>query len=413
MKRAETASLLARATVPWGCWEPEGTLELPFPPRFSVQVNGMRDGRPLSAEAAEEAVRRPVDSKPLHELAAGARSAVIAVDDITRPTPARAVLPLILSELESIPSENIKILVALGAHRPMVRLELERKIGAAILNEFDVEQHHPYENLIDLGRSSRGTPIRLNRSYCEADLKVGIGCVLPHPYMGFGGGAKLVVPGLAGIETLQANHQPAVTGISGGLANAEVDARRDVEEIALNSGLNFSCNVVINSHREIAGLYCGHPVSAHRAAVGCATEIYATVAPGAPYDVVCLNAYPKDGELLQVGNALNCYRTSSRPLLTREGTLVITACCQLGRGYHSLHGPGMRLHRDPTAKPYLDGREIVFFSPHVNERDFRVSFAPEYRLFTSWEHLCSYLDAKHGGPVSVGVFPTAPLQLLS
>ncbi len=56
---------------------------------------------------------------------------------------------------------------------------------------------------------------------------------MPHPYMGFGGGAKLVVPGLAGIETLQANHQPAVTGISGGLANPDVDARRDVEEIAL------------------------------------------------------------------------------------------------------------------------------------------------------------------------------------
>ena len=222
-----------------------------------------------------------------------------------------------------------------------------------------------------------------------------------------------MVPGLAGIDTLQANHQPAVTGISGGLANPDVDARRDVEEIALKAGLDFSCNVVVNSRREIAGLFCGHPVSAHRAAARFATDIYATAAPGAPYDVVCLNAYPKDGELLQVGNALNCYRTSSAPLLKRDGTLVITACCQLGRGYHSLHGPGMRLHRAPTAKPYLDGREVVFFSPHLNERDFRVSFAPEYRLFTSWEALGAYLDAKHHDPVSIGVFPTAPLQILS
>jgi nickel-dependent lactate racemase len=413
VKRAETALRLAPATVPWGCWDPEETLELPFPARFSLQVNGMRDGRALSAAATAEAVRLPLDSKPLHQLAAGARTAVIAVDDITRPTPAQTVLPLILSELESIPSDNIKVLVALGAHRPMVRVELEKKLGAAILDEFDVEQHHPYENLIDLGTSSRGTPIRLNRSYCEADLRISVGAVMPHPYMGFGGGAKLVVPGLAGIETLQANHQPAVTGISGGLANPDVDARRDVEEIALKAGLDFSCNVVINSHREIAGLFCGHPVSAHRTAVRFATDVYATEAPGAPYDVVCLNAYPKDGEILQVGNALNCYRTSSRPLLKREGTLVITACCQLGRGYHSLHGPGMRLHREPTAKPYLDGREVLFFSPHVNERDFRVSFAPEYRLYTSWEHLSSYLDAKHGDAASVGVFPTAPLQILS
>jgi nickel-dependent lactate racemase len=290
---------------------------------------------------------------------------------------------------------------------------MEQKLGADALQLFDIEQHHPYENLLDLGRSSRGTPVRLNRSFCEADLKIALGGVLPHPYMGFGGGAKLVVPGLAGIETLQANHQPAVTGISGGLANPDVDARRDVEEIALKAGLNFTCNVVVNSRREIAGLFCGHPVSAHRAAASFARDIYATPVPDAPYDLVCLNAYPKDGELLQVGNALNCYRTSRAPLLKPDGTLVITACCQSGRGYHSLHGPGMRLHRAPVPKPYLEGREIALFSPNLNERDFRVSFAPEYRLFTSWNALTSHLESKHPGAVSTGVFPTAPLQIVN
>ena len=93
--------------------------------------------------------------------------------------------------------------------------------------------------------------------------------------------------------------------------------------------------------------------------------------------------------------------------------MVITACCQLGRGYHSLHGRGMRLHREPSPKGYLAGREVVVFSPYLSDRDFRVSFAPEYRLFTSWEALVSYLEAKHGGRVSVAVFPAAPLQILS
>ena len=398
-------------TVPWGCWDPDTTLELSFPRRFMIQVNGMRDGRQLSVSTLASAVREPLDSKPLRELAAAARTVAIAVDDITRPTPTAEILPILLSELDGIAPENIKILVALGAHRPMVRAELERKLGAAIVDAFDIEQHHPYENLVDLGRSSRGTPIFLNRSFCEADLKIALGGVMPHPYMGFGGGAKLVVPGLAGIDTLQANHQPAVTGISGGLGNPDVDARRDVEEIALKAGLAFSCNVVVNSRRQVAGLVSGHPVSAHRAAARLATELYATTVQGAPYDVVCLNAYPKDGELLQVGNALNCYRSSRQPLLKPGGTLVITACCQLGRGYHSLHGPGMRLHRTPTVKPFLEGREVVVFSPHLNDRDFRVSFAAEYRLFTTWAALSAHLEAKHHGSVSVGVFPTAPLQI--
>jgi nickel-dependent lactate racemase len=401
------------ARVPWGCWAPETTLALPFPEHFLVQVNHMRDARPLADAAVAGAVHSPIDAQPLRTLARGARTAVIAIDDITRPTPTAAVLPLVLSELDAIAAENIRILIALGAHRPLVRRELEQKLGAAVLDTYDVEQHHPYENLVDLGKSSRGTPIRLNRSFCEADLKLAIGGVLPHPYMGFGGGAKIVVPGLAGIETLQANHQPAVTGISGGLGDPDVDARRDVEEIALKAGLSFSCNLVVNASRETAGLFCGHPVSAHRAAAAFARQIYRTSAPGAPYDVICLNAYPKDGELLQVGNAFNCYRTSAGPLLKENGTLVVTACCESGRGYHSLHGRGMRLHRAPAVKAYLQGRDVVLFSPHVNERDFRVSFAPEYRLFTMWEQLTSYLAGKHSGQATVGIFPTAPLQILS
>jgi hypothetical protein len=73
----------------------------------------------------------------------------------------------------------------------------------------------------------------------------------------------------------------------------------------------------------------------------------------------------------------------------------------------------MRLHRTPGVKPLLEGREVVVFSPHLNDRDFHVSFAAEYRLFTSWPSLSAHLQAKHPGAVSVGVFPTAPLQILS
>lgn len=409
----EVESALQQALVPWGCWSAEPDLALTFPANFSVRVNAIQDAPACTPAALKDAVNAPIGTKPLRDLAAGARTAVIAVEDITRPTPLSAVLSLMLAEIETaVDADNIKILIALGAHRPMVRSEIEQKIGAAVLDRFDVEQHHPYENLTHFGQSSRGTPIWLNQTFCRADLKVGLGSVMPHPYMGFGGGAKLVVPGLAGIDTLQANHQPAVTGISGGLGNPDVDARREVEEIAVAAGLAFVCNAVVNSRREIAGLFAGDVVAAHRAAARFARTTYTTACTAAPYDVVVLNAYPKDGELLQVGNAFNCYRTSSRQLLKDGGTLVVTASCHLGRGHHSLHGRGMRLYASPAAKRYLDGREVLFFSPHLNERDARVSFAPEYQFFRAWDELTSYLAAKHRGPASVAVFPTAPLQIL-
>ena len=270
-----TAVGSATAEVPWNCWYGDTRLPLAFPEGFRVDVLKMRDAAAMSPEGVAAAVQNPVGPS-LRELAGAARSAVIAVDDISRPTPAELVLPAVLGELSDIADAQVRIVVALGAHRPLVRQELQWKLGAAVLERYSVEQHHPYENLVDLGRSTRGTPIRLNRTFCEADLKIAIGGVMPHPYMGFGGGAKIVLPGLAGIETLQANHQPAVSGISGGLCNPDVDARRDIEEIALGAGLAFSCNAVVGASRQLAGLFCGHPVAAHRAAVAFARQTYAT-----------------------------------------------------------------------------------------------------------------------------------------
>jgi nickel-dependent lactate racemase len=399
------------AAVPWGCWYGDTLFDLEFPSHFSVDVLEMRDAPGLTGAAIRAAVERPIGGPRLWDMAAGARSAVIAVDDISRPTPVAAILPAVLDELTAIPPERITILVALGAHRPMIREELLRKLGAEILREYDVQQHHPYENLVDRGRSSRGTPIRLNRTFCEADLRVGVSGVVPHPYMGFGGGAKIVVPGLAGIETLQANHQPAVTGITGGLCDPEVEARKDIEEIALNAGLAFSCNAVVNSRRDIAGLFCGHPIAAHRQAARFCREVYRTDVASSPYDVLCLNSYPKDTELLQAGNAMNVFRSAPGPLVAPNGTVVITTCCSTGRGYHSLHGQDMRLYRAPGVKSFLEGREVVVFSPNLNRRDFEVSFAKEYKFFDAWPALATYLDRKHHGAVSVGVFPHAPLQI--
>jgi nickel-dependent lactate racemase len=407
-----TTTARLTAAVPWGCWYGDARLELDFPHGYDVQVNDIQEPPVLSAAQIREAIAAPIDSPTLGELAAGAGSAVIAVDDISRPTPVADVLPTLLQAISSIPEQSVTILVALGAHRPLVRDELEKKLGAEILGRCNVEQHHPYENLVELGRSKRGTPVRLNRTFHEADVKITVGGVLPHPYMGYGGGAKIIVPGLAGIETLQANHQPAVTGITGGLCNAEAEARHDIEDIALAAGLKFSCNAIVNARREIAGLYCGHPVTAHRAAARFCREIYATTAPGAPYDVVVLNAYPKDTELLQAGNTLNCYRSSTRPLAKPGGTIVITAACSTGRGYHSLHGKDMRLYRSPGAKPFLEGREVVLFSPNLNRRDFEVSFWSQYRFARSWSEVVDYLAIKHGNRASVGVFPLAPLQIL-
>jgi nickel-dependent lactate racemase len=264
-----------------------------------------------------------------------------------------------------------------------------------------------------MGRSGRGIPISVNRTFAESDLKIAVGSVVPHPYAGFGGGAKIVLPGVSGIDTLEANHRPAVTGVHGGLNDVETNtARHEMEEIALRVGLEAIVNVVTDDRRRTVGVFAGHPVAAHRAAVALARTVYATPAPAPGADAVVLNAYPKDTELLQVGNCFNVLRSAPGMPVRPGGVVVVTAACSTGRGTHALHGPGGRLYRKPVERAYLDGRPVVVHLPALNEHDARVSFWDGYPFERTWSGVTRRLAALGGGGGRAVVFPCAPLQIL-
>jgi nickel-dependent lactate racemase len=361
------------------------------------------------------ALREPVEAVPLAELARGRRDACVVVEDITRPARLAEILPGVIDELlrGGIANDRIRILVGVGGHAPLDRPHLVRKLGAPIVAAHDVWNHTPYENLVDLGTSARGIPIRVNRLFHEADLKIAVGSVVPHPYAGFGGGAKIVLPGVSGIETLEANHRPAVTGVHGGLNDVEHNtARHEMEEIALRAGLEAVVNVVTDDRRRTLGVFYGHPVHAHRAAVALARDAYRTRGPVEPADIVILNAYPKDAELLQVGNAFNVLRGKAPMPVRPGGTVVVTAACPLGRGHHALHGPAMRLYRKPVERTYLEGRPVIFHAPSLNAHDARISFWDGYPFERTWRGVVLRLLALHGPKARVVVFPCAPLQLL-
>lgn len=401
--------------LPWGAGFGDRERKLAVPSGWRVRVLRPKGARPAPKGAATRALAEPIGALPLRELAHGRRDACVVVEDGTRPARLDEILPAVLAAIHAggVPPERTRILVGSGAHAPMERPDLLRKLGRAILSRYDVANHHPYENLVDLGTSRRGIPIRIDRLFHEADLKIAVGSVLPHPYAGFGGGAKIVLPGVSGIETLEANHRPAVTGVSGGLGNIETNtAREEMEEIALRVGLEAIVNVVTDERRRTAGVFYGHPVAAHRAAVALARKVYATPAPSRPADVVVLNAYPKDGELLQVGNAFNVLRSTSAMPVRPGGVVVVTAACPRGRGWHSLHGPGGRLYRKPVEREWLEGRPVVFHSPNLNDADARVSFWEGYPFEPTWAGAVRRVRALAGDQPRVAVFPCAPLQLL-
>lgn len=409
----------AKVHLRWKAWYGDEELTLNFPLGWRIQVAQMHDAPSAGEAEIEKAFSNPVGSAPVEELASGKKSVAIAVDDLTRPTPAHQLLPPLLKRLKlaGIADRDVTIIAAVGAHRPMTRPDFVKKCGKWVVNTFFACNHNPYDSLLCIGRTGRG-PITVNRIFAEADIKIGVGTVCPHGEAGFSGGAKIVLPGVAGIESLECNHRPTVEANGDKtalLGNVEAnETRQDMEEFAAKVGLDFIVNVVINSRRDIADVFTGHPVLAHRAAVTRARQVYATELPEMSFDAVVVNAYPKDTELLQATNALNVL--VEREILKPGGTIVLVAACSEGRGYHALYDFGMRLyspvHKLPKYKKLFRVYNFVIFSNGVRRPDLRGLFPNEIVLTSSWQEVLGKIRFKKVS-TSVLVFPCASIQLPS
>jgi nickel-dependent lactate racemase len=403
--------------IPWGAWYAETELELGFPAEWEVRVAAMADAPDIGDAAIEAAFAAPIGTPTIRELAHGKRTVVVTADDLTRPTRAARLVPVILRELEAagVAREAVTFVMSFGAHRPMTRDDLAKKLGARVVDEYRVYNHHPYENLVDLGTTSRGTPLLVNRTYHEAELKICTSFITPHPIAGFGGGAKAVLPGVSGIETLQANHTPAMIGRIGGIAFVEGNEHRaDLEEAARMAGLDVSVNAVGTSRGGTAGVFVGHYVAAHRAAVALARRVYATPVPPGPWDVGVFNAYPKDTEFIQATNALNVWADRDEALVRPGGTIVLATAGSEGRGFHSLADTFMRLGGRRQERPLhrvFQGRRLVIFCPAVSVADVRDHYPADAVVCRKWQEVVDTLRMSHGAGTRALVFPCGTLQL--
>ncbi len=287
-----------------------------------------------------------------------------------------------------------------------------KKLGQDIEARYEIINHYPYENLEDLGISSRGTPIRINRFFLHADLRIGIGCITPHDETGYSGGATIIMPGLSDVETLARYH--GAGGSRGHLADLDgSEQRADIEEIVERVGLDMIVDIVPTAERGIAGVFAGDFVAAHRAGAAYAREIFATPLPTDLVDIVITNAYPCDLDFLQADRALTILEAAQRAgnrILRPGGTTVISTASPEGRGYHALYGLGGRLSDPPRREPQsfdrMHSAGPVYFSPHLSIGD-----TMGRPLRTDWDALIAQLLSIHGFNATVAVFPTGSLQL--
>jgi nickel-dependent lactate racemase len=412
---------MQKVEIPWGAWRGNKKQPLSFPKNWKVTMASMADREDVDQAEIKRAFANPTGQETIRKLAEGKKTAAIAVDDLTRPTQAFRFLPFIVDELKKggIGEESIKIIMAIGCHRPLMKVDQEKKLGKKMANRFPVFNNHPYEYFVDLGRTSRGTPVQINRHFAEADLKIGVGFITPHPMAGFGGGGKIVIPGLGSMGTIESNHRPAHSGkigsagFSQGYDLNQNELRLDMEEGARMAGLDVIVNSVGTTEGRTAGVFVGDLVKAHRAAVELAREVYITEAP-ADVDIGVFNAFPEDTELCQARKALNVWTGNMNRRLVRDGgKVVIASATSDGLGFHSLTDPGMRMHQKADhgkgAAEIFAKHKIIVFSPNCSPADLFTRYPRNVIIRKTWEEVLGELqDGKTGQ--TVAVFPNGSLQ---
>ncbi len=386
--------------VPWSMWYENTQFPLTFPDSWDVTVANMKGGPDIGDEGIRRAFAEPIGAPRLREVAKGRRDAAILIDDLTRPTPAYRTIPYILEELAAagLGDDKVRIVCAVAAHRAMVRQDYIKKIGVDLLERLEVITHNAYDNLAFYGVSSQGIPIWVNREFARSDLKIAAGMITPRGSF-FGGGAKLLLPGACGRETIFLNHSHCPDDVF----------RQHLDEVARIVGVNYIVNPLLNPEGGIMAMVVGDVEKAYWRGVEIGKELYAAKVPEG-MDIIVCNAWPKDTEGTQAGMArVPLYATRGKGL--KDGsTVVITAACPEGLGFHSVMMPGTlfrergRMQAQAYAHAAPKIRQILF-SPGLTRYEARAQFGEETTFYKTWPEVVADLERTYGASAKVCVFP--------
>lgn len=312
-------------------------LEAELPDRNLVGVLRLTPAPPLAnpMAATAAALARPIGARPLTELARGRCDACIVVCDLTRPVPNAMLLPPILDALEAggLPPDRVTILIATGTHRPNTGAELEAILGAEVASTCRIVNHICTDRAAhrNFGVTAAGTPVLLDRTYCDADLKITVGLIEPHFMAGYSGGRKLIMPGIAALETVQAWHSPrflehpnATSGIVSGNPVHEEALR-----IARMCPPDLIVDVTLDEGNRVTGLFAGDLEAAWLEGVAFAEKCVRAAVP-APVDVVVTTCagHPLDATFYQAVKGM----VGALPIVKPGGSIVIAASCSEGVG---------------------------------------------------------------------------------
>jgi nickel-dependent lactate racemase len=279
-------------------------------------------------ETVKESLGKPVGSPPLSEILRGKKKAIILTVNYTRPSPAPMIKPI--AELCERMKLDVTILIARGRHRSMTQKEIRNHLGDHLVNRYPVLEHDPFDegSHKEVGQTSRGVPIRVNKAIFEHDVVIGTGIIEPSYLCGFSGGRKLLMPGISHFKSIDLNHfllleKGAMPGLLEGNPLSD-----DAEEAARRLPFHWITYSVVGAGDEVTEVVSGDPFKAHRFACGRSREIY--LCPRKPADIVISSpgGYPYDCDLVQGKKGL----IPATEMVKPKGAVLILSECQEGWG---------------------------------------------------------------------------------
>lgn len=286
--------------------------------------------------ATREAIRNPICSKPLREIVRAGETVAIVISDITRLCGTSEFLPVIVDELNSVgvKDEDITVIVATGTHRGHTPEEDIVVCGEEMVKRLKIVQHdsRKKEDMVSLGKTSFGNEVALSKYVVSADRVILTGAVTLHPFAGFGGGRKAVMPGVAAYDSIMLNHCMTMSKIEGAGCNKACDAsllegnpiHQDMMEAVSLLEPDFLVNTVFTPDGDISEVVAGHWHKAWEQ--GCKDLL----AMGGVHikqlaDVVIASAggYPKDLNLYQ---ATKCHM-NAQFAVKKGGIMIFTLDC--------------------------------------------------------------------------------------
>ena len=318
---------------------PYGTssFKVDVPENARVVIPEEMPGIPDERAEIRRALDNPIGTAALSQLARGSSDAVIVINDITRPVPSELMLEEMLQDLSQagIKEDSVTVVIATGNHRHNDEEEIRDMIGRDLASRLRVVNHDCDNKslLTDLGQTDTGLPVWINTLVASASFKIVTGLIMPHHAAGYSGGRKSILPGVAGLETLNQHHSlpirpyhPAFGWMKGNPFHEEA------VKVARWVGVDFILNVVKNSCGQVVAAVAGELEAAHEHGVSLCEKSWQLNLPNT-YDIVIVSpgGFPRDIDLHQSQKAMS----AAEMVIENDGVIVLVAECRDGIGKYA------------------------------------------------------------------------------